>query len=980
MKMTKRILLFVSIVFVFAIKLFAVPADTTMKTIVQSDKRLLNFYLIGDECVNYGRTLDGYTILLNERGKYCYAYTNQEGDLLASNYLATNQSLRTREENAFLTTINKGLNFSKRQIEERREPFAKIETNYPTVGDNNLLIVLVSFPDRAFTYTRDDFDSLASQPGYNRNGATGSVKDYYYDVSFGQLNLNPTVVGPYVLSHPMAYYGATGPYFSDVNPKEMISEACMLANNDVDFTQFDMNNDGVVDAVHVIFAGAGEASTGEGDAIWPHRWSFYPSDTFNIEFDGVRLKDYSCSAEKMGSGMDGIGTVCHEFGHVLGLPDLYDTDYEGSGGQATGIDTWSIMASGSYNNASNTPASFTAYEKYRLNWLQLDTLTLAGEYVLPPLMDSNRAYIITSPYSDEFFVFENRRRTSWDTYIPNDGGLIYHVKDEGDYNINSNPNYQKYDIEEADRNDDDATLSTDVFPSSQYNNFFTDYSAPNSILWNGESLNKPITQMTRDTSDHCIRFRFMIPDSLAIVETLHGFEKLNNTTYKVKGLEVYSGLYNYELKGFVIDTLQDFSTQEFYPANIFVGDTLIATIDNLSYAKTYYYRAAYLSDEGDAYGNVKTFTTADGQPTLRTNSATAVSLNSITAGGTKLIEGDFPILEHGLCYSLNQNPTINDGVVSLEGDCSSFSVEIIGLEQATKYYFRMFARTELGVKYATQKSATTSFIPVENNVITGGATLCEGSDFGFILGSQPTEGQGNFTYQWQRKTSNTSWEYIEENATDKNYIVGTLTETTSFRRIVNSLAIKDTSNVVEMIVLKSKGGKINGKTEWISSESDTLFLTSNVGEILFWEEANDNFAWNKISQSEQDTNLLYNPNLIDTVYIRAAVQFNNCPLAYSDTLKINVIQDVSLSEIENNATYLVYPNPSKGNSILNNTEGELLSISIFDMYAREIATLESSEKSISLPLSNLANGTYLIRIENKTAKNKNKEIKLILMN
>lgn len=282
--------------FFLSLQLFAVPADTTMKIKRQSDSRLLNYYLIGDEFVNFGRSLDGYTLLLNANGDYCYAYHNENGDLLPSNHIASNQNLRTKAENDFLITIDKYLTFSQTQITNKKAPFQKIETNYPTVGQNNLLIVLVSFADRSFTFTRDDFDSLAAQPGYSRNGATGSVKDYYYDVSFGQLELNPVVVGPYTLSQPMAYYGATGPSFSDINPKEMVAEACALANNEVDFTQFDMNNDGIVDAVHVIFAGAGEASTGEDDAIWPHRWSFYPSDEFNIEFDGVRLKDYSCSA------------------------------------------------------------------------------------------------------------------------------------------------------------------------------------------------------------------------------------------------------------------------------------------------------------------------------------------------------------------------------------------------------------------------------------------------------------------------------------------------------------------------------------------------------------------------------------------------------------------------------------------------------------------------------------------------------------
>ena len=968
------------IFFFVSSQLMAIPADTTMKSKRQSDNRLLDFYLIGDEFVNFARSIDNYTLLLNENGDYCYAYLNENGDLVASSYLASNPNQRTKTEIDFLSSINKRLTFSDNQITNRKSAFQKIETNYPTTGNNNLLILLVSFADRAFTYTREDFDSLASQPGYSRNGATGSVKDYYYDVSFGQLELNPTVAGPYTLSQPMAYYGAAGPYFSDVNPKEMVSEACALADSEIDFSQFDMNNDGKIDAVHIIFAGAGEASTGETNAIWPHRWSIYPYDSLDITFDGVTLRDYSCSAEKMGSGMDGIGTICHEFGHVLGLPDLYDTDYEGSGGQATAVNTWSIMASGSYNNYSNTPASFTAYEKYRLNWLDFDTLSLAGEYVLPPLMDSNKAYIITTPYENEFFVFENRNQSSWDTYVPNSGGLIFHIKREGDYNINCDPNYQKYDIEEADRNDDENTLATDVFPSAQYNDFFADYSQPNSILWSGESLNKPITRITRDTSDNCIRFRFMIPDSSAIVETIHESIKLSNTSYQVKGIEVYAGIYNYVFKGFALDTLQDFSTKQFFEANEFNADSFSTVLTNLLYAKTYYYRSVYISDYDTVYGQIKTFTTVDGQPILKTNSATNIDLTSMIVGGGVLVEGDFPILEYGICYSTTQNPDTTTNVISFVGECETFTTQITGLEQATKYYFRTYAITALGIKYASQKSATTDFIPIENNVITGGATLCEGADFGMILGSQPQAGQGNFTYQWQRKEEGRSWEDIEENGNGKDYIVGTLTTTTSFRRVVFSFAIRNESNVVEMKVLKSKGGKIEGKTEWISSEEDTLTLKSFKGEILSWQEANQDFNWHTIANSQQDTNLLYNPNLLDTVYLRAVVQLNECPIAYSDTLKINVVQDVSLEEIVNGEMYFVYPNPSKGQSILNNPTQQRLFLTIFDSNAREIISFSSSDSQINLPIQGLQSGIYFLRIENKQDKKQVKEIKIILMN
>jgi hypothetical protein len=595
-------------------------------------------------------------------------------------------------------------------------------------------------------------------------------------------------------------------------------------------------------------------------------------------------------------------------------------------------------------------------------------------------MDSNKAYIITTPYENEFFIFENRNQSSWDTYVPNSGGLIFHVKREGDYNINCDPNYQKYDIEEADRNDDENTLATDVFPSVQYNDFFTDYSQPNSILWSGESLNKPITRITRDTSDNCIRFRFMIPDSSAIVETIHESIKLSNTSYQVKGFEVYAGIYNYTFKGFALDTLQDFSTKQFFEADELNADSFSTVLTNLLYAKTYYYRSAYISDYDTVYGQIKTFTTVDGQPILKTNSATNIDLTSMTVGGGVLVEGDFPILEYGICYSTTQNPDTTTNVISFVGECETFTTQITGLEQATKYYFRTYAITALGIKYAPQKSATTDFIPIENNVITGGATLCEGADFGMILGSQPQAGQGNFTYQWQRKEEGRSWEDIEENGNGKDYIVGTLTTTTSFRRVVFSFAIRNESNVVEMKVLKSKGGKIEGKTEWISSEEDTLTLKSFKGEILSWQEANQDFNWHTIANSQQDTNLLYNPNLLDTVYLRAVVQLNECPIAYSDTLKINVVQDVSLEEIVNGEMYFVCPNPSKGQSILNNPTQQSLFLTVFDSNAREIISFSSSDSQINLPIQGLQSGIYFLRIENKQDKKQVKEIKIILMN
>lgn len=942
---------------------FANPADTTMKTQIQKDKRVLDFYLFGDEWVNWAKTTDGYTLVLNENGEYCYAYQDAEQKLRASNFIATNPSERTAEENAFLRTISKGLKYSTNQIIETR---SKVEISlkaYPTTGSNNLLVILVEFPDRLFTYTQTEFQNLMSQPGYSVDGSTGSVKEYFHDCSMGQLNLNPTVVGPVTMSHEMAYYGAPGPSFVDMNPKAMVSEACALVDSQIDFTQFDMDNDGYIDAVHIIFAGAPQSRTGEVNAIWPHRWAVTEYDDVARVFDGKTLGDYSCSGEKRAALMDGVGTICHEFGHVLGLPDFYDTDYEETGGDAPALSQWSVMASGSYNNNGNTPAGFNANERYKLGWLSLDTLTIADNYSLPSLIDSNKAYVITTPYENEYFILENRLQTSWDEHIPASGMLIYHIKDEGDYCINCNPSYQRCDIEEADRSESSNTLGTDVFPNPQSNNFFTDYASPNSKLWSGESLNKPVNQITRDTADGMIYFNFMIPDSAAVIGTLNNRETISTISIKLNGVEYYEGLYDYTIKGFAIDTQSNFSTQSFFSANIHNGDTFALVANNLNYATDYWYRAAYVSAIDTVYGNVYNFRTGDGQPILRTINASNVGLTSFTAGGKKLQDGDFPILEYGIYYDTIQNLDSTSNVISFQGELTEFSVNIENLEQATKYYYVAYCKTALGVKKATRSYVTTSFVPIENNEIAAELSGCEGDSFGTIEGQTPTAGQGNFTYLWQKKTSSTSWQAADNENTNKDYLVGVLTEPTSFRRIVYSYAIKDTSNVVNVEVKQSKGGKITAKSDWISSETDTLMLKNHVGNIIQWEHAPDTLNWSVITASP-DTSIAYKPAYIDTMYLRTMVRLEQCPEAYSQVLKIYVLHDVSLSEIKPEQTYLVYPNPAKEYVEVQNPKNERLSLELYDTGSRLVFSDKNVSSSYKLRVSDFLTGVYMLRITN----------------
>lgn len=977
--MVKRLLFFLLLSCVFC-ELWSVPADTTLKRVVLKDKRILDFYLHGDEYLSWAVSIDGYTLLVSSQGEYVYGIKDGNGYLRPSSFVAANAEQRTREEMAFLSSVPKGLFFADAQMDERASwRMERIESNYPTTGENNLLVILVSFADRAFTYSQQDFQNLMSQPGYSVGGAVGSVKDYYSDCSFGQLELNPVVAGPYTLSQPMAYYGATGETFSDVNPKEMIAEACALADGDVDFSQFDMNNDGVIDAVHIIFAGQPESSTGETDAIWPHRWTINEGDVAQRVFDGVVLSDYSCSAEKRGGGMDAIGTICHEFGHVLGLPDFYDTDYGASGGNASALSSWSIMASGSYNNGGNTPAAFNAYERYLLSWMEFDTLSVAGNYSLPVLVDSNRAYVITTPYDNEFFVLENRKRTSWDAFVPADGMLIYHIKDEGDYCINCNPSYQRCDIEEADGVESDANLMYDVFPNPYSNDYFTDYDVPNSLLWSGEALDKPLTRISRDTLTSFVNFSFMQPDSSAVVATVGNAEKIATVSYMLRGVELYSGLRQYGFKGFALDTLSSFATQELFAATGWQGDTMTLIADDLLYSHTYYYRATYISDSDTVYGASFSFSTLDGQPLLRTISAEERGLDFLIVGGKKLVEGDYPVEEYGICYDTVSNLSINSNHTVHTGTFTEFRDTIGGLAQATRYYYKVYARTALGVKYGSNVYSTTDYVPIENNSIEtmGESVGCKGDDFGYISGTEPTAGQGDFVYLWQQKTSSSSWEEAANTNDMKDYDVGVLEQTTSFRRIVGSLAIRDTSNVVVLDVRQSKGGHIEGRTDWLSSQTDTLRLKKNVGQILNWQHAEQDGQWQIIDFSQQDTMLVYKPAFLDTVCLRALVQLDNCPEAYSDTLKIYVLRDVSLSQVVSENEYYLYPNPTKGKVVLKNDGRKTVKVRLYNTSMLLLESRECFGDDVEMDLSGFASGMYLLQIEDEVTKQV-KNMKIIL--
>ncbi len=499
----------------FISEAFAIEAYPELINFVQPDGSKIEIYLKGDEKVRWAETKDGYTILFNETGFYEYAIINESGNLILSGIIAENKQNRTSNETSFLLQVNKHLTYDKSQVSLLKQMWnvyeqeAKNQKAFPTTGDRNLICVLIGFTDLSFTKTQADFNSLFNQIGYNAGSATGSVKDYYLENSWDQFNLTVDVAGPYTASHDMEYYGGNVGG-NDQRPRELVTEAINLANPDVNFANYDNDNNGYVDAVYVIYAGYGEEAGASDDAIWAHAWSI-PS----VTLDGVTISRYSCSSElrgNSGTNLTRIGVICHEFGHVLGAPDFYDTDYD-TGGKYDGTGRWDLMAGGSWNNGGATPAHHNGFTKwYYYNWLTPVELTTSQDVTLNNIEDYPQAYYYTTPTSNEYWFIENRQQTGFDAALPGHGMIIYHVDQDNvdayDYSNDINathPQYMHPVCASASTNPNSTPSSYGTingsgcpFPGTSNATEFSDATTPSSTAWNGNPTNKPLINIAEN--------------------------------------------------------------------------------------------------------------------------------------------------------------------------------------------------------------------------------------------------------------------------------------------------------------------------------------------------------------------------------------------------------------------------------------------------------------------------------------------------
>jgi len=486
-----------------------IPANPNQISYKQPDGSVVNIQLKGDAAIHWAVSEDGYTLLCNENGFYEYGILNSDANLVSTGIVAKNAANRMGTETAFLKSIPKGITYSEKQIKNKLSTYKSTKKgglqvkSFQSTGTQNFLVLMVQFSDATFANSAVAFDNLMNQPSY---GGIGSFKDFYYSNSNGKLTVNTTVGGPYTAASTHDYYGENDGSGNDLHVAELVSEAVVAADASIDFSQFDNDGDGYVDAIYIIYANTGEASSGNPYDIWPHASSINP-----IIVDGVTVQKYACSNEIANGNMVGIGTICHEFGHSLGLPDYYDTDYAGSGGQAEGTGSWDCMAGGAYNGAEASPANHNAFSKEFLGWQTTVTINANGDYTLPSSTQDSIAFLINAASGVEGFFLENRQFEGFDSQLQGHGMLIYHADysylDQSHFdnnNINVNPAHQGFDLVEA---DGEATSeSGDTYPGITSNTSFTDVSIPNSILWSGENFNLPIVNIVENSTTNNIEF------------------------------------------------------------------------------------------------------------------------------------------------------------------------------------------------------------------------------------------------------------------------------------------------------------------------------------------------------------------------------------------------------------------------------------------------------------------------------------------
>ena len=520
--MKKRLLITMTALMFVAMTMMAVPAKPGVKKIVTlKNGSTVELTLRGDEHFSF------YT---DAEGKPCQVVNGQ-------------LKMMAQDEASKIWKARRAERLEK--IEQIAPHRASGVSRRATEGIKKGIVILVEFTDAKFTIENPQsaYTRFFNEEGYNEGGMAGSVRDYFLRQSYEKLQIDFDVFGPYTLSREMAYYGKPikklnekGEWEIETNdtiPDVMIREAVDAAEKDgVNFSKYSWYNNKIVDQVFVIYAGYAQAQGADENTIWPHRWALWNNKRdLRIAYDGCTINNYACAAELKGDGknntghMDGIGTACHEFGHCLGLPDMYDTK-----GDNFGMSYWDVMDQGSYNDDSRTPAGYTSYERWFSGWLTPTEIKETRRVTdMKPIATNKEAYVLYNDKNkDEYYLLENRQPVGFDAKLPGHGLLILHVDYNGDAwrgnTVNVDANHQRVTIIPADNEltTGRGGLAGDPWPGTTMNTMLGRYTTPAATLYNENTdgsklMSKLIDDISENTETQTVSFAVgrteMIPPS-----------------------------------------------------------------------------------------------------------------------------------------------------------------------------------------------------------------------------------------------------------------------------------------------------------------------------------------------------------------------------------------------------------------------------------------------------------------------------------
>lgn len=552
----------------------AVKMKPGINIIKQADGTTITVRAYGDEDLSYFLASDG-TLLYQEGTNFYIAGVKADGTLYSTGVLAHEPSMRTIKEISAIKAQNAKAFYNSMETQAkankvRREPMTPDNSLLPSLGKHKIPVILVEFSDVEFSVEnpKATFDKYLNgkelfnketDPEMGQNYA--SVAKYFKDMSFGKFEPEFEVYGPVNLGKPLATYGAG--YSSEENMGLLLTDACTAIDDEVDFTQYDSNDDGNIDLIYIIYAGFSQSIAGNStDCIHPK--SGYLS--LAKSFDGMDVKRYGVNNELNGTPADqangpiinGIGLFCHEFSHCMGLPDLYPKS--GSIAEACinqNMDYWSLMDAGEYTANGYRPTAYTAWERERLGWMEIGTLTGPSNVELKSLDEGGAAFRIYNDKDEtghEYYIVENVQNNGWNKNLFGNGLMVTHVDylssqfSLGGCKVNNTAGHPRMHVMAADGmfvpeyflgstiedsyitflkehnadlvakyggqvfsiEDYKAEAAGDLFPGTSNATSLTDDSQPmKAWTYNGETMGKPITDITNDTEKGIVSFKFM---------------------------------------------------------------------------------------------------------------------------------------------------------------------------------------------------------------------------------------------------------------------------------------------------------------------------------------------------------------------------------------------------------------------------------------------------------------------------------------